>query len=95
MYFIVYHYHDLVYLIICLQRRKMTALMFAAQEGHLEILNKLIQNGANTHMKNEVCHYNTSHYFVVPNSVCWTLDIRWKTIATITFGTARDCTSQE
>ena len=36
----------------------MTALMFAAQEGHLEILNKLIQNGANTHMKNEVRHYS-------------------------------------
>ena len=50
--------YDLLYLIMRLQRRKMTALMFAAQEGHLEILNKLIQNGANIHMKNEVCHYS-------------------------------------
>ena len=75
----------------------MTALMFAAQEGHLETLNKLIQNGANINMKNEVRHYSTIiplHYFVVPNIVCWTLDIRWKTMPS-TFDTARDCTSQE
>ena len=50
--------YNLLYLIMCLQRRKMTALMFAAQEGHLEIVNKLVQNGANTHMKDEVCHYS-------------------------------------
>ena len=64
----------------------MTALMIAAQEGHLETLNKLIQNEADIHMKNEVRHYSIIiplHYFVVPNTVCWTLDIRWKTIATI------------
>ena len=50
----------------------MTALMYAAQEGHLEILNKLIQNGANIHMKNEVRHYPIIiplHYIVAPNIV--------------------------
>ena len=75
----------------------MTALMFAAQEGHLETLNKLIQNGANIHMKNEVRHYSIIiplHYFVVLNIVCWTLDIRWKSVPS-TCGAARDCTSQE
>ena len=50
----------------------MTALMFAAQKGHLELLNKLIQNGANIHMKNEVSHYSIIlplHYIVAPNIV--------------------------
>ena len=30
--------------------------MIAAEKGHLEVLNKLIQSGANVHIKNEVCH---------------------------------------
>ena len=36
------------------QTQQWTALMMAAQKGHLETVNKLIQNGANTHMKDEV-----------------------------------------
>ena len=61
----------------------MTALMFAAQKGHLELLNKLIQNGANIHMKNEVRHYSIISYLCTilwPQTLCWTLDIRWKTM---------------
>ena len=37
------------------QTKQKTALMIAAEKGHLEIINKLIQNGANIHMKDEVC----------------------------------------
>ena len=35
----------------------MTSLLFAAREGHLSIVRKLVQCGANVNMKNEVCHY--------------------------------------
>ena len=83
-----FNYKSITYLIMCPQRGKFTALMSAAHGGHLGILNKLIQNGANVHMKNEVCHYSIIiplHYFV---ALCWTLDIRWKTMPLT-------CTSQE
>ena len=37
----------------------MTALMVAAEKGHLEVLSLLFQNGADIHMENEVCQYVT------------------------------------
>ena len=36
------------------QTQQKTAIMIAAQNGHLETIKKLIQNGANIHMKDEV-----------------------------------------
>ena len=37
----------------------MTALIAAAEKGHLEVLSLLFQNGADIHMENEVCPYVT------------------------------------